>query len=361
MANVRVNSVVLVQGRTEDTPFSIGGVDESNTNRTMQIVIKEPPRYGDLYANERILEEGSVIQVPEGESRVLVSYQSTNEFYFTLPSSSSSNAIPYAGDKFEFMIESIHPVTGEPLNSNYTRPVTQRIEVLNVNHRPSLILPVPFVTLTPPLPHLSPSAVFEGIKVEDADNDVNDIRVTIGAENGVLTINEKDRSLADFASCNERYESEWRCQGDGVSDRKMTFLTKPSNLEAILSGLKYTSYFQNMDDKLTVQVFDGIGGDCISQEEQAFSVGPNLTSYSSVQDGCYGITASVDILYSREQAGESGGGGMDSGSKIRDIFSAQSILGWLFYGLLIFCFCSGSCVCFRCFFRRKRSNAVSYE
>jgi hypothetical protein len=65
----------------------------------------------------------------------------------------------------------------------------------------------------------------------------------------------------------------------------MTYLTKPSYLGFILSDLEYTSFLQTTDDKVTVQVFDGIGGRYISQEEQAFSIGPNATRYSSVQDG----------------------------------------------------------------------------
>jgi hypothetical protein len=69
-------------------------------------------------------------------------------------------------------------------------------------------------------------------------------------------------------------------------------------------------------------------------------VGPNATRYSSVQDGCYGVTASVNIMFSPENWWRRYG---CSGSKIGDIFSAQSLLRGLFYGLLIFFFCSGTC------------------
>lgn len=355
-----VNSVILIQGRTEETPISIGGMGESTTDRTLQVVIKSVPRYGILFADQDMLEKDSVIQMRQGESYVFVSYKSTDELFFSLPQSHSSNATQYAADEFEFTVEAIHPVTGESMNflGNDTLLTIQRIEVLNVNHRPSLIFPENSVTLT--IPTLGSSFVLvDGIYVNDIDNNVNRVRVDVWSDNGELTLNDKYRNLADFESCSGRWELDWRCRGDGVSDRNMTFLTEPSHVSFILAELEYTALFQGNEDKVTVQVFDGVGGNCISEDEQTFSVGPNGVRYSSVQDGCYGVIASVKVLLSPKQAGNSGD--METGSGTGAFFSVTSVFGWLFYGLLIFGFFLAIWCCFRCFFGRKRGSTVNYE
>jgi hypothetical protein len=88
------NSVVLVQGRTEETPISIGGMNESTTDRTMQVINKSLPRNGVIFAGQQILRNESVIPLRRGESHVVVSCQSTNDAFFSLPQSLPSNAIP---------------------------------------------------------------------------------------------------------------------------------------------------------------------------------------------------------------------------------------------------------------------------
>jgi hypothetical protein len=205
---------------------------------------------------------------------------------------------------------------------------TPSLRGANVNHRPSLLIPAISVTLTTS-PLGSPFAVIDGIEVIDVDDDVNVVRINVWSDNGQLKLNDKYRSLAHFESCSRRWEFDWRCQGDGVNDRNMTFVAKPSHVGLILADLEYTSFLDKTEDKVTVQVFDGIGGQYISQVEQAYSDGPNGVHYSSVQDGCSGVSGSVEILVSPEQAGGTGGD-IDSGGKIHDFFNAQSLLGWLF-------------------------------
>jgi hypothetical protein len=228
-------------------------------------------------------------------------------------------------------------------------PSLRGANTTNVNHRPTLVIPQAPITLSTSSLG-SPFAVIEGIEVIDIDDDVNVIRINVWSDNGKINLNAKYRSLADFASCKGRWQYDWRCQGDGINDRNMTFLAKPSHVGFILADLEYSSFADNAEDKLFVQVFDGIGGECISQDEQS-------VHYSS-EVACYEASGWVELLVSPEQAG----GTRDTdGSSGANFFGTQSLLGWLFYGSLVFCFCSGSWCCFRCFFGRKEGAAVSYE
>ena len=84
-----------------------------------------------------------------------------------------------------------------------------------------------------------------------------------------------------------------------MHDQRMTFLARPSQVKTILTDLKYISLTEHKEDGLFISVFDGIGGDCISEYEQTYSsnrIGTMLIRYSSVQNGCYAERAYVRLV-----------------------------------------------------------------
>jgi hypothetical protein len=138
-----------------------------------------------------------------------------------------------------------------------------------------------------------------GIDILDEDKDINVVRVDLEVERGKLGLkNEEFRHLADFDSCRVRFQESFQehILGDALGmvcmmhDQRMTFLARPSQVKTILTDLKYVTLTEHKEDGLFISVFDGIGGDFISEYEQTYSsnrIGTMLIRYSSVQNGCY--------------------------------------------------------------------------
>ena len=57
----------------------------------------------------------------------------------------------------------------------------------------------------------------------------------------------------------------WQCYGDGDDDKKMTFVAQPSDAHRALRSLTYVSAYSNVEDVVTVTVYDGDGNDCFDE------------------------------------------------------------------------------------------------
>ena len=358
---IPLDNVFVAQGSTGLTPFTIGTsgtVAQSTKTRIINVVIHSLPGHGILLdKDEQILEVGSMIAIPEGESRALVYYKSNDDYFFSLPRSTSPTAAVPDPDRFKFELKAFHTDTNELVGNNFF--ATQDINVINVNHRPNLYLPDETFqqAKSPSLRGGLSTAIVDGIEVWDLDKNVNRVRMNLWSANGQLTLNEKYRHLADFDSCNSRWDYDWRCIGNGIRDSNMTFLAEPDSVKYILSDLKYETFFDHKDDRITVEIWDGIGGRCIADEEQTFSAGPNGTLYSSIQSGCYGLEGWVKVIASPE---------MDPSSlwssKFFGVVAVSSVLIWCVYVCIILCLLSSLRWCFyRCFFGRRNGVAVTYE
>lgn len=49
----------------------------------------------------------------------------------------------------------------------------------------------------------------------------------------------------------------WICQGDGVSDKSMSFVAMPSAAARAINGMTYESLRPNIHDNITVTFYDG--------------------------------------------------------------------------------------------------------
>ena len=328
-----LDGLVLVQGRTEETPFTVGGVVATSNDRTIKLTVLAVPAHGALVTiDEQTLQVGSTLTMPFGESRIPVTYKSANSFFFSLPEPSLDSS----PDEFSYKLEAYDPRTGELIGSSGPEsfPVIQTIHIQNVNHPPQLLVPQASVQQTQSLESGKHVAIISGIEVRDSDKDINVVRVDLGVESGTLTLNAQFRDLADFDSCRLRWLQGWRCVGSGSNNREMTFLARPSHVKSILTEMEYVSIFQYNDDSLFVSIFDGLGGDCIADSEQAYStasLGPEFIRYPSLQGGCYSQHATIDIVaLSRDYN--------DEGSVDKPINRATT-LGWAIYiiiGLVAF-------------------------
>ena len=284
-------AVVLTQSRTVEEPFVIRALPTAKV--LTRAIIKSLPTYGTLTATSlanKSLPLNFTFTMASGDKAIVLSYEPNHSSYFSVPRSRSLTAANYKSDSFIYLVDVRTEVTNELIAS---RMMTQRIDVRNVNHAPILTVPNQAFNLSPPaFIHDAPFAVVNGIHVDDADNNVNKIRVDLSAENGTLSMNDKWRSLANF-DCSS--VQGWQCHGDGLQDRYMTFLSDPSHVSFILNDLRYTSFNISNNDVIVVKVFDGIGRDCLGYDEQTFGVGVDGKLYSSIQTTCFAVHGEIRI------------------------------------------------------------------
>ena len=236
-----LDGLVLVQGRTEETPFNVGGVTATSEDVTMKLTILLPPTHGSLITvDQQVLQSGSVITMPFGASKIPLVYKSNDDDFFSLP----EPTIDTSPDEFQYKLEAYDPRTGALIGSSGGDefPALQKIHIQNVNHPHKLLVPQGSVQQALSLESGKPTATITGIEVLDKDKDINVVRVDLEVETGKITLNAESRHLADFNSCRVRFEESfqqdsWRCVGNGMNDQKMTFLARPSQVKTILTDL----------------------------------------------------------------------------------------------------------------------------
>ena len=112
-----------------------------------------------------------------------------------------------------------------------------------------------------------PSLVaLEGVRLKDADRDVDAVRVTVAASQrtALLSMDPDLLGDADFNSYDRCFGQPglWECAGDGLDDWSFTFVAGPSLADRLLQTLTYQSTKADTRDDVTVTVYDGEGGDC---------------------------------------------------------------------------------------------------
>lgn len=74
-----------------------------------------------------------------------------------------------------------------------------------------------------------------------------------------MSLNASELSELDFNSDEFCFggKKSWICQGDGVSDKSMSFVAMPSAAARAINGMTYESLHPNILDNITVTFFDG--------------------------------------------------------------------------------------------------------
>lgn len=192
------------------------------------------------------------------------------------------------------------------------------IQVLLVNHRPMLQGP------TDLKPTGNALEIF-GLELLDADLDMNLVRVDVVSQKGRITVpTQEARSQMRQHACDGRTASPWQCQGDGVDNRRLVFVAAPSDVGHILNHLTYKTLVPSRPepDNLTVTVYDGEGGDCLTASEHWDYQAALGNLYPSLHvDGCMSVQVIIPIDW--EPVGHSNSGqessSYDKDSKIPDI------------------------------------------
>ena len=238
--------------------------------------------------------------------QALVNYTAPSLKYFNTPKSTATGEdLGVPSESLDYRLLVVSTITNDTLFQ--TERVNQPIHVVHVNHPPKLV-----TTMTGPLimtdtwdegqfnGRLPSVRIKETIALEDPlDLDMDLVRVTISAKRGILTLDETYRHLAIFSDAcltRGRFMIDWQCTGTGIRDRKMTFLALPYDVEFILSNLLYEANRFGKKDTISIEIFDGVGGDCLSVEEHVSHAGATPGPFPTIYNGqCYEAAVRIQV------------------------------------------------------------------
>ena len=256
--------IVLKEGKTESSPFTIGGDVYGLNISTILVEIVSVPSYGRLYYNGIHITSGD--SLPTKNNLASLTFGGLDEDFFNMANTTSGGvALGLELASFEFRLLE---VDGSVVlaTSDTARAF---IRVVNVNDIPTLVVPDEIYLTGVKSSQGRDIYIVNGIRLDDSkDRNVDKVRVEIEVKgkSGDVQLNEEYLHLAEFSLCSLRSYSDWKCRGNG-NGRLMTFIAEPGNVDLILSDMIYTPYFLKTDDQIVVRVYDGEGGDCLDAAE----------------------------------------------------------------------------------------------
>lgn len=304
-----VSSPFWVGGHANLSSFNTGGAAENN-ELSMYVEILSLPKFGYLRSDDYgvIAHPGQRLPLQGLESQTKLWYRPESEEYFNIPLYTfGGQSLNQSLEFFAFRLIAVANSTqqGQELLVGCSETVNQDLVVVHVNHPSLLTTPDQVVVASAQTGAVQPRAYLEGVDVNDeADHNIDRVRVDIWAYNGTLTIAEELLTLADFASCraSERYTilgttPTWNCHGTGMGNRNLTFVAAPRSLSQILSHIQYDGFYWDQPDTIVLRIFDGGEGPCLSfAEHQQVALADPAKSYSTMHNPeCFEIVASVNI------------------------------------------------------------------
>ena len=361
------NTTVLVQGRTDDLAFKIGGFNASKPDGWYIVVeITSLPLFGSLRSvHGPVVSPGYRIPLAGASTHTHVLYDAYNPDYFTVPSSSFGGIdLNVRPELFMYRLVAVDAKQGDKVLGT-SEEVTKTIHVVHVNHPPKFhslsAIRVMQDTSESKGIRWRPKATVTGLQLLDSDQNIDRVRVDIWAWNGTITIQDDYLALTDFESCADRNFSPWQCFGDGSANRNMTFLAEPDDASLILSNLQYDAFSWNTQDMIVVRVFDGIGGPCLDEQEHLITRrftttdnpidDPAIKMLRTIHDGCYEITANIEIPPMGMPKSD---GDVLVGFAGFEEFQTLHIIFWVAVTAVClgFCYCIPTCI--KCLGRRGR-------
>ena len=302
-----INNLTIVEGLTTETIIAIGIPERSlSTFWTTSIQIVSVPTHGNLVSSQDglYLTNGSIIDNAATGGYVNLQYVALEDTYFNTPSTTSRgqeiNGIQ--PESFTYRILAINRITKEVISASEI--VVQPIFVVNLNHKPTLSVPKSATAVQGQSTTGSTrDFILNDVHLEDIDRNVDKVRVSVWSEAGSLYLNEAFLELADFDDCSSRYmyksDSNWKCQGRGRSDRTMTFVAQPDDVNKLLNGMVYSPFYDDHEDYIYIEIFDGQGGEClVKAEHEMFG-----NRVSSVRKGCFSVRARIYVPTSKSIVG----------------------------------------------------------
>lgn len=337
VANAATFPMFGLPGLEEPSPLVIP--QESNETHGLLIPLPEMPRLeiciislpdkGLLRANGETVVVGSNLTV----TKHLEYTMSDNGFFNTPHINTHEVNLNVSNEFFSYRLKAYD-------NDGFMVAQSEALEysvfVQAVNHPPKLLAPSHIEVGTS-----KSSGVVSNVELLDAlDHDVNLVRVDISSRRGSLTVaTEKARSMLRQYDCSGRSASPWQCTGDGLRDRRLVFVVAPSDVTRILKGLEYTSLTAGRPeaDNVTVAIYDGQDGDCLTADEHWSYQEALGNVYPSLHpNGCVVVQADIRVPGATVEA--SGGGyGFDRTHGAES--ALPDLLFWMIVLMVLCCFC----------------------
>lgn len=347
--------VSAVQGTP--TLLTIHAKDLSSL-RSISVRIYSPPYFGDLSDGTSNLTTGSLVKgslSPAQYQRGVglnVTYTG-DAYYFNTPTTT------WRGARLNLPPENI-TVTAQSSDSSQSSPITYPISVQNVNDPTYFTFDQPnnkafeiyaysAVSSSASNTSISSTLVVSGFRLNDYDLGVDPVRVEITSTttSARITLNRQFISLLDFSSLQYCFSLlRWQCSGNGYSASSMSFVAQPSDALAALNGLTYLNTQPNINDAVTVTIYDGEGGFCLDNSQQGTG---------SIRSGCFASSASFSVTVK------------GFSNVITDTASSNSVLsiGYVLYAIIglgvILCILLSRCAYYGCRCRKPKTKKRSRQ
>jgi hypothetical protein len=325
---------------------------------SLMVEVTTLPLYGSLFYSVGQDSEALLVhineRIPLADIESIAYHPGSLEFFNSPSFSYNGTSLDPKQETFSYRLIAL---SGDESSSQLLASsdiATLELIVIHVNHASTLQAPKEAVVPENQTTGVGarPLAYVEGIRLlDDLDFDIDRVRVDIWAYNGTLKLAHPE--LADFANCraNERQallgKITWSCFGDGRGNRNMTFVATPDNVSTILSTVEYNGFSWDQDDTIVIRIFDGEGGQCLTQEEHR-RVQYDGDSYHTVHnDECFQSMAT--ILVPAMHLEEFKGSYVRAFFDDLDHFGAPDAIFWGIVVLFLVTSCASIRTCIRCF------------
>jgi len=267
---VEPNPVAIAQDTVNGTSILLQGMQVSQPWLPLAVELLSLPEQGVLEWQETSIENSTRLLLPVNETSLTLEYHMSTNDYFTTPTEdihgNMLDGLPIEGFEYRFVAldrDNEEKIVGE------SEPMYQAVDIHQVN--------------TPSTWPIIPPPVFLGLEKKKKpqfdfgdtirlanrqDREVNWVRISMTTVNGTMTLDPENLGLAYFPSWCQSPRSPWHCTGDGNDDRMTTFLASPGDVQAIFDGVQYRALVPGSPDLITLDVFDGVGSDCLEAYEQ---------------------------------------------------------------------------------------------
>jgi len=273
------------------------------------------------------------------------------EDYFSVPTQSyNGTTFPFndfPGESFSYRLvavrkgnhehnhnaEHANTIQGVPVLLGQSDSIRQELLIIHRNH-PSTLQGLPEQIIQPerqssgigdfPVGTLGNNVVL----LDQADYDIDRVRVQIWAHNGSITIDLEDDvkeamtleitdchmpslhpvSLTRSSSTNSSSPLSEASPAspfaaytkicDGRNDRNMTFLATPTDVSKILSNIQYNAFHWDRSDSITIRIFDGpcVSDDDEQDDESYYRYGYILPlTTTPIRDECFLSVAEIHV------------------------------------------------------------------
>eukprot|EP00981_Chlorochromonas_danica_P004759 scaffold954_cov173-Ochromonas_danica.AAC.45 len=273
--NFTVHTALTITGNSS---WITNGTDRSVFKRSLLAVIDQSSKHGSL----------DII------NNTVLRYQGGQKF-FNIPTKTwDGKILSLPNETFEY-----HLATADGATSTIT---TQRIFVRNVNDPSELSFTYPTNQSYLSIPSFSSNTeatskastlVIKTISLKDPDFDVDPIIVSIkSVNNGLLSLN--STTLAEYHNY-VLFNSATLCKkivcvGNGLNNKEMVFETTAGIANKLLQGMTYINTKENIWDNITITVYDGQGGKCLTWES------------ASVHRGCFITNITLQMVIEQHES-----------------------------------------------------------